>query len=79
MIARIHLLMAVWHYSAPLVHRLVLTYPQRSNGKRMTGKEEHYFVLTLTMNMLWQIALPAAACNGWEYEISASDPEATRG
>jgi len=52
MIARIYLLTAAWHCSAQLVRRLISTYPLRLNGKRMTGEEEHYFLLTLTINML---------------------------
>ena len=52
MIARIYLLTAAWHCSAPLVPRLVSTYSLRLNGKWMTGEEENYFHLTLTMNML---------------------------
>jgi hypothetical protein len=52
MIAQMYRLTAAWHYSAPHVRRLVLTYLLRSNGKRMTGKEEHYCLLILTMNTL---------------------------
>jgi hypothetical protein len=76
MIARIHPLMGVWHCSAQPVRKWISTYPLRTNGNWMTGEEEHYLLLLLTINgsdystdLSWWLMV---------YEISPSDPEATR-
>jgi hypothetical protein len=45
MIGLIFLLMVDQHYSAPLVHRWISTYPLRLNGKLTIGKEERYVLL----------------------------------
>jgi hypothetical protein len=51
MIARIHPLMVVWHCSAPLVRKWISIYPLRMNGNLMTGEEDHYLLLLLTINL----------------------------
>ena len=53
MIGRILPLMVVWHCFAPPVHRLVLTYPLRSNGNPTISKEKLYFLVLLTMTFKW--------------------------
>ena len=44
------LLMVVLLYSAPHARRWISTYPWRWNGNRMTGKEDNYILLPLTID-----------------------------
>src|ERR1700683_3623063 len=72
-------LMEVSLCSAPLVHRWILTYPLRRNGKLTTGKQEHYFFLPLSTTDTSKISLSTTACCGRKYEISPPDHEMTGG
>jgi hypothetical protein len=44
------LLMVVLHYSAPHARRWISTYLRKRNGNRMTGKEDNYMLLPLTID-----------------------------
>jgi hypothetical protein len=44
------LLMVVLHYSALHAHRWISTYLWKRNGNWMTGKEDNYILLPLTID-----------------------------
>jgi hypothetical protein len=44
------LLMVVLHYSAPHAHRWISTYLWKRKGNQMTGKEDNYILLPLTID-----------------------------